>query len=104
MRRRTRGQPQPVYQITGARRGVSEDVSARQRRYLASMSVRTACFVLAIVTSGWWQGAFLVGAIVLPYVSVVFANAGRERAPDLPAVPSAPAVRALPSPRSQRPS
>jgi hypothetical protein len=77
----------PVYRITGTRRGLDEDISARQRRYLISMGIRTACFILAIVTSGWLRWVFVVGALVLPYLSVVMANAGRDRNLDLPDVP-----------------
>ncbi len=87
MRRRFRRAPdQPVYRITGARPSVSADVDVRQRRYLIAMSIRTACFVLAVFTPGWWRAVFLVGAIVLPYVSVVVANGGRERTQDVPPV------------------
>ena len=74
----------PVYQITGARRGVREDVDQRTRRYLASMGVRTVCFLLAVVTHGYLRWGFIVLAVLLPYVSVVFANGGRERTIDLP--------------------
>ncbi|MGN6599858.1 MAG: DUF3099 domain-containing protein [Actinomycetes bacterium] len=73
-----------VFSISGARKSVTEDVSARQRRYLISMGVRTACFVLAVVVSGPLRWVFLVGAVILPYLSVVFANAGREPAGDPP--------------------
>ena len=79
-----RKDPEPVYQITGARRGVRDDVNARTRRYLISMGVRTVCFVLAVVADGWLRWGFIVAAIVLPYLSVVFANGGRERTIDLP--------------------
>lgn len=73
-----------VFSISGARKSVTEDVSGRQRRYLISMGVRTACFVLAVVVSGPLRWVFLVGAVILPYLSVVFANAGREPAGDPP--------------------
>ncbi len=81
--RRGRVKPQ-VYQISGARRGVREDVNSRTRRYLVSMAIRTVCFVLAVVTNGWLRWVFIGAALVLPYLSVVFANAGRERTVDLP--------------------
>jgi hypothetical protein len=68
----------PVYDITGARRGLTEDVRYRQRRYVISMTIRTVCFVLAIVTTGALRWTFFVLALVLPYLSVVFANSGRE--------------------------
>jgi Protein of unknown function (DUF3099) len=72
-------QSKPVYEITGARRGLTEDVTRRQIRYAISMGIRTVCFVLAIVTHGWLRAVFLIGALVLPYLSVVYANSGRER-------------------------
>ena len=75
---------EPVYQITGARRGVRDDVNSRTRRYLVSMGVRTVCFVLAVVSEGWLRWVFIFLAVALPYVSVVFANGGRERVPDFP--------------------
>lgn len=85
----------PVFQISGARRGVREDVNSRTRRYVISMGVRTVCFVLAVVTDGWLRWVFLAGAVLLPYLSVVFANGGRERAIDLPdagGTPDRPAI------------
>lgn len=72
-------QSKPVYEITGARRGLTEDVNRRQIRYAISMGIRTVCFVLAIVTHGWLRAILLIGALVLPYLSVVYANSGRER-------------------------
>ncbi len=74
----------PVYQITGARRGVRDDVERRTRRYLVSMGIRTACFILAVVTDGWLRWVLIAAAVLLPYLSVVFANAGRERVENLP--------------------
>jgi len=91
-----------VHSITGARRGVSDDVSSRTRRYLISMGIRTVCVILAVVVSGWARWVFIVGAVVLPYISVVLANGGRERIesppvahpyaqrPELDAGPAAP--------------
>jgi hypothetical protein len=80
LRRRSRAtEQQTVYQITSARPGVRDDVDSRTRRYLFSMGVRTACFLGAVAASGWLRWALLVGALVLPYLSVVFANSGRER-------------------------
>ena len=73
------GTQERVYQITGARRGVRDDVDSRTRRYLISMGVRTVCFVLAVVTDGWLRWVLIAAAVVLPYLSVVFANGGRER-------------------------
>jgi Flp pilus assembly protein TadB len=74
----------PVYQITGARRGVRDDVDSRTRRYLISMGIRTVCFVLAVLFHGWVRWVLIFLALTLPYVSVVFANGGRERIEQMP--------------------
>lgn len=74
-----------VHTITDALRPMSEDIGRRERRYLVSMAIRTTCFVLSIVIavavdSPWkWLGlAAFAGAVLLPYVAVIFANGGRE--------------------------
>lgn len=71
--------PPTVYQITGVPRSLTEDVHHREVRYLISMGIRTACLILAVV-SPWvpLRVLFLIGALVLPYIAVVAANAGRE--------------------------
>jgi Flp pilus assembly protein TadB len=69
----------PVYRITGAQTSLATDQRARTRRYLMSMSIRTVCFLCAIVAHGPLRWVLVVGAVVLPYVAVVGANAGRER-------------------------
>ncbi len=48
------------------------------------MGVRTVCFILAVVTTGWLRWVFIAAAILLPYLSVVFANGGRERIEEMP--------------------
>lgn len=60
------------------------------RRYLFSMAVRTACVILAVVVSGPFRWFFVVGAVVLPYIAVVMANAvggKRARPAAVPPVP-----------------
>ncbi|RLV08148.1 hypothetical protein CTZ27_04765 [Streptomyces griseocarneus] len=83
---RKRGGPE-VFRITGARRGLDEDVRGRQRRYIFSMLVRTLSVVLTVVL---WNveryvaiGTLILGALI-PYIAVVIANAGRENVPSLP--------------------
>jgi hypothetical protein len=71
----SRSPQEPVYSVTGARRGASDDLAQRQRRYLISMSIRTACFVLAVVTHGPIRWVLVAAAVVLPYIAVVMANA-----------------------------
>jgi hypothetical protein len=74
-----------VYTVTDARRPLSEDIGYRERRYLITMGVRALCFLLSIIFAvtlpgGWrWLAiAALIGAVILPYVAVIFANGGRE--------------------------
>jgi hypothetical protein len=80
MARAKHGDPSPI-RITTASAGAEADISARQRRYLVAMGVRTLCFVAVACLAIWHRGPgwlpwiFLVGAIVLPYVAVVMANA-----------------------------
>lgn len=69
-----------IYNVTSARVPLSSDQASRNRRYLISMSIRIVCFVLCIVFTGWLRWAFFVGALILPWVAVVIANAGRENA------------------------
>ena len=69
-----------VYGITTARTGQHDDVGKRARRYMVSMTIRLVCLVLAFVFFGSWEAwVFAGGAVVLPYVAVLMANAGRER-------------------------
>jgi hypothetical protein len=39
------------------------------------MTIRTICFVLAVVTGGPIRWVFVSAALVLPYIAVVMANA-----------------------------
>jgi len=70
-----------VHTITGARASHDEELGQRMRRYLISMSIRTLCFILAVLCTGWLRWTFAGLAIVLPYVAVVAANAGPRRRP-----------------------
>lgn len=69
--------------ITTASRPHSEDIHGREVRYLVSMGIRTACFILGVVFMGHWvMWVFLVGAVFLPYVAVILANAGARTDPE----------------------
>jgi len=72
-----------VHRITTVQEPLADDVARRTRRYLVQMGVRLVCFVGAVLTWGlvpvWLSGVLLVGAVILPYVAVILANAGRER-------------------------
>lgn len=67
-----------IFSITNAQKGLAEDQSGRQRRYLLSMIIRTVCFLLTLVLPNPYRWFTLTGAVFLPYIAVVIANAGRE--------------------------
>jgi len=89
---------------TSLPRAPRDDVDARSARYLVTMGIRIACFILMVVITpyGWYTWVFGAAAIFLPYIAVVSANVGQEgrrnRREDpelmLPASPSAPAAAA----------
>jgi hypothetical protein len=68
--------------VTEARRSRSDDIAYRQRRYLIMMGVRALCFVAAVLMFvnhlGWLTAIPAIGAIIIPYFAVIFANGGRE--------------------------
>ncbi|MCW2947319.1 MAG: hypothetical protein JWR24_4036 [Actinoallomurus sp.] len=109
-RRRRRDRP-AVYTVTDAHRPLSEDIGYRERRYLITMGVRALCFVLSIVFAvtlhgpwRWLAVVALLGAVILPYVAVIFANGGRE--PDssarfAPYDPKSPPEKRISGPRDQ---
>ena len=69
--------------ITTAASSREADIARRQRRYVFSMSLRTVCFVGAILVGPGWLRWVLVGAaVVLPYVAVVMANAASTKSDD----------------------
>ncbi|MER5829502.1 DUF3099 domain-containing protein [Streptomyces sp. NPDC002130] len=87
MRKQHGGGNVQVFRITGARTGLQEDVRGRQRRYVISMTVRTISVILAATLWNVERHVAIVALVlglVLPYIAVVIANAGRENAPSLP--------------------
>ena len=74
---------QEVFSITSASTSQSEEIGKRQKRYAISMGIRTLCFVLAVAFWShvlWLAVVFIAGALLLPYTSVILANAGvREK-------------------------
>jgi Protein of unknown function (DUF3099) len=76
--------------ITTAASNRNDEIAARQKRYLISMTLRSLCFVGAIIAAlaqiGWLWPILIAGALVLPYVAVVMANAvmTRDDGIDLP--------------------
>ena len=79
MRKKDSRRDEPeVYSVSGVQSSLTDDVRARTRKYAISMGVRTACVLGAIITEGAIRWTLFVGAVVLPYIAVVVANAGRE--------------------------
>jgi hypothetical protein len=75
----------PVFSVTSAKSGQRDDLLGREIRYGISMGIRTLCFIGAVIVwqagGGWWAWLLFAGALVLPYTSVILANAGaRQRA------------------------
>ncbi|MGO1181980.1 MAG: DUF3099 domain-containing protein [Micrococcaceae bacterium] len=94
--RRHGPEPSPeVYDISGASTSLTADQSARMRRYMIQMGIRTVCFVLGVFTEGWLRWTFFVAAMVLPYIAVVLANNTRQvRASSTASAVNAPSLPA----------
>ena len=65
--------------VTTAPLSRADELRGRQRRYLISMGIRTVCFVGAVVADGVLRWVLVAAAVLLPYVSVVFANTEGRR-------------------------
>ena len=88
-----------TYRITTAPTSQTDDIGIRYRKYVVQMVIRTVCFLLFVLVHHWIRWFFVAGAVVLPYVAVVLANAGRESKsppPESFSVPAEP-VRDLPA-------
>ena len=69
--------------ITTAATSRELDIAQRQKRYLLSMSLRSICFVGAGISAlagvDWLWPFLIAGALILPYIAVVLANAATTR-------------------------
>lgn len=81
MRRR-----RPALVITDAPQNPAEELRQRQTRYIVMMLVRAGCLVLAAVLAmlrvpllAVWVVICLVGAVLLPWLAVIWANNKRPR-------------------------
>ena len=93
-----------IQSVTTARPGRSDDIGVRQRRYLWMMGIRLVCLPFALVVDGWARWVFIVGAVVLPYLAFVVANAVARPVPGAltPVAPERrPAIEAGPSDRGE---
>ncbi|MER5422007.1 DUF3099 domain-containing protein [Streptosporangium roseum] len=79
---------QVVHQVTDAQPSLSEDIGKRERSYFIKMGIRLVCLILAFTVPAPLPVRLLLfaGAIFLPYVAVIGANApqrGASSAPDM---------------------
>lgn len=70
--------PRPVT-LTNLPQSPEEEQKARLVKYAVMMSIRVVCIVVCVFTPGWWLLIPATGAVVLPYIAVVVANAARRR-------------------------
>jgi len=72
--------------ITSAPEAPEVERHRRVVTYVVMMSIRTACFIAMIFVQDWWRLVLFLGALLLPYLSVVRANVpfGPKHAPPQP--------------------
>lgn len=70
--------PVETINVTTARHSHSDDIALRERRYIRMQSIRVACVVLGVLLPIpiVFKALLFVGAVVLPWMGVVMANAG----------------------------
>ena len=56
-----------------------DEQRSRIRRYALTMGIRMVCIVACLFVHGWWLLVPALGAVFLPYVAVVVANATSRR-------------------------
>lgn len=61
--------------ITSLPRSPHDDRRSRMIQYSIAMSIRVVCIVLCLFVRGWWLLLPAIGALILPYIAVVLANA-----------------------------
>lgn len=65
--------------ITELPQSPKQEQDARMRRYLIMMGIRVLCLVACLFVPGWWLLIPALGAVFLPFVAVVLANAVSRR-------------------------
>lgn len=107
MARQRAGRDDDAVRITSAAPSAHEDLRRRQRRYLISMSLRSACFVGAVIAGladvDWLWPILIAGALILPYIAVVLANVRATRMEEFDLRDASYQARALGGPGEQRP-
>ena len=76
-----------VPSVTTAPISLHDEQVGRMRQYLATMALRTACFIGAYFFEGWLRWVCVALAVVLPYIAVVLVNAVRPRSDDTSMTP-----------------
>ncbi|MFT4156727.1 MAG: DUF3099 domain-containing protein [Microbacterium sp.] len=66
--------------VTSLPQSPRDEADHRVRRYALTMTIRIVCFGLMVLVQpyGWYTWVFAIAAAVLPYIAVVFANAGSD--------------------------
>lgn len=66
--------------VTSLPQSPRDEADHRVRRYALTMTIRILCFGLMVLVQpyGWYTWVFAIAAAVLPYIAVVFANAGSD--------------------------
>lgn len=66
--------------VTSLPQSPRDEADHRVRRYVVTMTIRFVCFGLMVLVQpyGWYTWVFGIAAAVLPYIAVVFANAGSD--------------------------
>lgn len=88
--------------VTSLPQSPQDESTHRVRRYALTMTIRIVCFgLMALVQPyGWYTWVFGAAAAFLPYIAVVFANAGTDSTPSSVESPA----RELPAARPAAPS
>lgn len=76
--------------ITTLPRSPEDDRRARMIKYSVMMFIRVVCIGLCLVVQGWWLLICVLGAVFLPYVAVILANAVDSRVTNVERPVSAP--------------
>ena len=66
---------EPVAALTELPPSPEQEQGARMRRYAITMGIRLVCVVACLFVQGWWLLIPALGAVFLPWVAVVLANA-----------------------------
>ena len=69
-----------AHAVTSLPQAPQDEAGHRVRRYALTMGIRMVCFLLMALIQpyGWYTWVFAIAAAVLPYIAVVFANAGSD--------------------------